>query len=491
MASPTDLHPVEPHLFVIFGGTGDLAMRKLLPALFHLRSSGLLPDNLHVLGTSRRDMADDEFRRQVREALASVHLDPNEDAARWCEQCIHYQGLGADADYGALAARIGRLEQEHGLPGNRLYYLALPPEAFPATIEGLGAAGLIHSAGWTRLVIEKPFGRDLTSARELNHVVHQYADESQIYRIDHYLGKETVQNLLVFRFANAIFESLWNRNHVESVQITVAEALGVEGRAPYYDRAGAVRDMIQNHLTQVLTMVAMEVPAAFDSESIRSEKDKVLRSVAPIRPEDVVFGQYTAGSIGGKPVPGYREEPGIDVGSRTETFAALRLHIANWRWQDVPFYLRTGKRLARRSSQIVVTFRRPPVSLFAPFGIADLPPNVLVITLQPDEGFQLRFQVKEPGAPLRSRTQLLQFRYSGAFQERLPEAYETLLLDAMRGNQTLFVSSDWLESSWALYTPMLQKGSAVHPYPAGSWGPPEAAAILRPGHVWWNDNNGD
>jgi glucose-6-phosphate 1-dehydrogenase len=334
-------------------------------------------------------------------------------------------------------------------------------------------------------VIEKPFGHDLPSARELNRLVHRHFGEPQVYRIDHYLGKETVQNLLVFRFANPIFETLWNRDRVAYVQITVAEQVGVEGRAAYYDRAGALRDIVQNHLTQLLTLVAMEVPGALDADQIRNEKVKVLRAVPPIRSGDVVYGQYGTGVTDGLAVPGYRDEPGISPQSSTDTFTALRVEVANWRWHGVPFYLRAGKRLARRLTQIVVTFRRPPVSLFPTLGRAHaITPNALVITIQPDEGFDLRFEVKAPGQAIDLESQRLQFRYAHAFAP-LPDAYETLLLDIMRGDQTLFVRSDEAEAAWELYAPILGIRPAITFYPAGSWGPAEADRLLTDGARWF------
>ncbi|MGB6231869.1 MAG: glucose-6-phosphate dehydrogenase, partial [Candidatus Acidiferrales bacterium] len=340
--------------------------------------------------------------------------------------------------------------------------------------------------GWVRLVIEKPFGRDLASAQALNKVVHENFEEKQVYRIDHYLGKETVQNLLVFRFANSLFEPQWNRDRIESVEITVAESLGVEHRAGYYEGAGALRDMIQNHLTQLATLTAMEVPEAFRADAIRREKVKVLHSVLPIRLEDVVLGQYAAGEIDGEDVAAYRDEPGVAKDSQTETFVALRLEIENWRWHGVPFFLRTGKRLPKRASQIVVNFRRPPVWIFKPFDGDTIQSNSLVIAIQPDEGFDLYFEIKAPGPGVRIQQSDLRFRYSDLFPP-LPEAYETLLLDVLQGDMTLFVSDDWVEASWRLYTPLLENKPKVVPYAAGSWGPAEADALLKDlGRTWTN-----
>jgi glucose-6-phosphate 1-dehydrogenase len=473
-------HPVVPHLFVVLGATSDLMRRKLIPALYRLRSRGLIPEQFVVLGVSRRSLTDDAFRAMVHEALAPEGPVP-QAVAHWCQNCLFFQSLGAETpnDFQILAERIHGLEQEHHLPGNRVFYLALPPASYMPVIDGLGNAGLSLSSGWVRLVVEKPFGRDLDSAIVLNEQIHRYFDESRVFRIDHYLGKETVQNLLIFRFGNAIFEPLWHRNMVKSVQITVAESLGVGGRAGYYDQSGALRDMVQNHLTQLLALTAMEVPVAFDADSIRTEKAKVLRAIPPVIPQHVVYGQYTRGTIDGQEVPGYLEEPGIAPGSHTNTFVALKLFIDNWRWQGIPFYLVTGKRLPTRFTQIAVTFNCPPVGMFKPHYHGACSSNVLVFTVQPDEGFDLHFEVKAPGEPLRIKTQRFHYRYAEAF-ETLPEAYETLLLDVMVGDQTLFVRSDEVEWAWRLYAPALDPpADLVLPYPAGTWGPPEAARFIE------------
>ncbi len=474
--------------FVIFGATGDLAVQKLWPALFRLSAGGHLPPDCRFLGVSRTPHGDEGFRLQVRRLLAQERARAGEDFDRWCDQCVFYHALSANGGdgYNHLAQRIAELEGEGSSSSNRLFYLAVPPRSFPAIIEGLGRAGLHQSGGWTRLVVEKPFGEDLDSARALNALTHRYFDESQVFRIDHYLGKETVQNLLVFRFGNAIFESLWNRSHIESVQITVAETVGVGSRAGYYDGVGALRDMVQNHLSQILSLVAMEPPVHFEAEDVRNEKVKVVHSLAPIRPEDVVLGQYGRGRVGGEEVPAYREEGGVPRDSRTATFAALKVYVANWRWHGVPFYLRTGKRMAQRQSQIVVLFRQPPVTLFESANRNPLRSNALVITLQPDEGFDLHFHVKVPGTPLRLEDEQLAFRYAEAFPGRMPDAYETLLLEVLRGDQSLFVRADWIETSWKLYTPLLRSSLPVHEYAAGGWGPPEAERLLPAGDSWWN-----
>lgn len=418
---------LDPHLFVILGATGDLTARKLLPALFHLVEQS--DHKVVILGVATTDLDDDGFRSAAREALAASGFDDQRTAA-WCDDRIHYEPLGRDG-YDGLAERIRSLEEQHGLPGNRVFYLALPPRVFPSAITALGESGLSRSRGWTRLVIEKPFGRDLGSARDLNGVVHSHFDESQVYRIDHYLGKETVQNLLVFRFTNPIFEASWNRDRISRVEITVAESLGVGTRGGYYDGAGAVRDMLQSHLTQVLTLVAMQAPVSMSAEAIRAEKIKVLRAIQSIKPENVVLGQYTTGTIEGETLPAYRDLDGVGEASIIPTYAAVRFQVDNWHWQGVPFVLRTGKAMAERTTQIAVTFRPPPVCLF--HSIPDecvSHSDVLYLTLQPDEGFRLEIEVKAPGESGGLRTIPLHFAYEEEFGQ-IPEAYETLLRDVI------------------------------------------------------------
>jgi glucose-6-phosphate 1-dehydrogenase len=468
----------EPSLFIIFGGTGDLSQRKLLPALGRLALDGHIAENCQVLGVARDTRRDDRsFRSLARDAMASSGL-PQAEIDALCSRRLHYQtiGKGEDSDYRALGARIENLEREHGLPACRTFYLALPPAAVGDALSGLGGADLNRCSGWVRIVVEKPFGHDLESARELIGVVRRYFDEKQVYRIDHYLGKETVQNLMVFRFGNPIFESLWNRDHIDSVQISVAEEIGVGTRADYYDRTGALRDVVQNHLTQLLTLVAMEVPSVIGADSVRYEKVKVLQSIAPILRSDVVFGQYAGGKIHDVAVPGYREEEGVPEGSGTETFVAMKLEILNWRWQGVPFYIRTGKRLARRMTRIGVRFKNAPVCMFEVDGACVLKPNMLLLTLQPDEGFSLHIGVKKPGSPSDVAEIPLTFKYGSMFQA-IPEAYQTLVLDVLQGDQTLFVHSDEVLESWKLYDPLLQHGHKVYPYAAGTCGPAEAERL--------------
>ncbi len=465
-------------LFVVFGASGDLSRRKILPALYQPHANGSTKAGCVVLGLSRKREFDDAAFQALANGAIGEKIAPKADVEAWTTKFFRAQciGEGTAADYTALRERIAALEGEFGAMTVRVFYVALPPETFPAAITGLGEAGLAEPKASTRLVIEKPFGHDLPSSRALSEAVHCFFAEDQVYRIDHYLGKETVQNMMVFRFANAMFENLWNRNHIESVQITVSEDLGVEGRAEYYERAGALRDMVQSHLTQLLALVAMEVPGSMDASAIRAEKIKALRAIAPLSPSDAVLGQYYAGTIEGKDVIGYREEPGVAGNSRTETFAAIRLHIENWRWQGVPFFLRTGKRLGKRVTEIEVKFRRAPVWMFRSMHQDALHRNTLLLTLQPNEGFSLYFDVKAPGEPFRVQRLPLHFDYAEAFAS-IPEAYQTLLLDVLRGDQTLFVHAEEVEVAWTLFTPLLDGAVGVLPYPAGSEGPLEAGAL--------------
>lgn len=478
---------IDPHLFVVLGATGDLMHRKLLPAIFHVSTDEALRERVALLGVARAPLDDAGFRATVHDSLRAAGVSDTDERRDWCDDYVHYQRL--DPEHGvpvsALAERIVEVEAAHHLPGNRVFYLALPLDALPEAIAGLGSAGLANGPGWTRLVVEKPFGRDLDSAQTLNRQIHAHFDESQVYRIDHYLGKETVQNLLVFRFANTMFESLWNRDRIDSLEITVAEELGVEQRAGYYETAGALRDMVQNHLTQLLSLVGMEVPVAFSADAIRNEKVKVLQSIAPIAADHAVLGQYVAGTSNGGAVPGYREEQGINPQSTTETFVALKLFIENWRWHGVPFYLRTGKRLPKRVTEIVVTFRRPPVTFFKDLTPGDVASNQLVVTLQPDEGFDLRFEVKSPGDVVATRTERMRFRYAEAFAG-LPDDYQTLLLDVLEGDATLFVRADEVEASWRLYDRLLAAPPAAQPYPAGSWGPDAANRLIGADEEPWS-----
>ncbi len=477
----------EPHLFVVLGATGDLMQRKVLPVLYRLSASAQFPAGTLVLGVARRRLDDAGFRTMALDSLSSGRVAEPEELRRYCDSVLYYQSVPDEGDdrFRALRERIEGLEKEHHLPGNRVFYLALPLDALGPTLDALGAAGLNSGPGWTRVVIEKPFGHDLASAKELNRNVHRHFDEKQVFRIDHYLGKETVQNLLVFRFANMFVESLWNRDRIDHVTISVAEELGVEQRAAYYEAAGALRDMIQNHVTQILTLVAMEPPATREEDSIRNEKVKVLQSVAPLGPDDVVRGQYGPGTLNGTSVAGYRQEPGVDPHSETETFVALRMRIANWRWQDVPFFLRTGKRLPQRRTVVVLTFKAPPVSFFQTAAEYESNPDRITIIIQPDEGFELAFEVKMPGREMRVQTHRMRFKYSQVFGE-LPDGYETLLVDVMLGDPTHFVRADEVEESWRLYDSVLAAPPPLTFYPAGSWGPGEAQQLLEKwGRRWY------
>lgn len=467
------------HLFVIFGATGDLTKRKLLPAFHALQEHVAAGDHCVVLGVARSALTDEQFQETAIEALEAVDVAP-EEAARWVRSYVRYQSI--EDGFESLSKRVDALEVDEQLSGDRVFYLALPPGVFESTLDGLARVGMHQGPGWTRVVVEKPFGHDLASSQSLNHAIHDVFPEDAVYRIDHYLGKETVRNLLVFRFANSLFEGAWNRDRVESVQITVAEALGVGSRAGYYDTSGAVRDMMQSHLTQVLSLIGMEPPVRMSADAIRDEKVKLLQAVRPITEEDVVLGQYTAGEHDGLAVDGYLDESGVEPGSLTPTSVACRLFIDNWRWQGVPFLLRTGKRYPERVTKIVVTFREAPVSLFGSAHDGHASANQLIITLQPDEGFQLTFDVKSPGDALALTTMPFEFSYAEAFG-RIPEAYETLLADILEGDQTLFVRSDETEQAWELFESVLGF-TDVYDYPAGTWGPSEADELPR--HHGWH-----
>ncbi|HEX7125017.1 MAG TPA: glucose-6-phosphate dehydrogenase [Thermodesulfobacteriota bacterium] len=487
---------------VIFGATGDLTRRMLAPALYNLARERLLPLNFSVVGVARRPLDDTAFRRLLREGIDSHSRSGRVEAPIWESVVDNIEYLpvefGDASGYRRLANRLAAIDRERGTAGNRIFYLATPPSAYPEIVENLGAAGLGRSpegsGGETRLIVEKPFGHDLDSARRLNARIHQVFEERQVFRIDHYLGKETVQNLLFFRFANGIFEPIWNRRSIDHVQITVAESIGVEGRGGYYEEAGALKDIFQNHLLQLLALTAMEPPVSLEADAVRNEKVKVLRAVRPLAGAAAlaatVRGQYGAGYVGGRRVPGYREETRVAPDSSTETFAAARFEIDSWRWAGVPFYLRTGKRLPRRVTEIAVVFEEAPLSLFTRDGGDRIGSNVLVFRIQPDEGIALRFAAKQPGFQTAVRWVTMDFRYGTSFGIDPPDAYERLLLDAMLGDATLFTREDEVEAQWRIVTPIEEawrssRAPGVPLYEAGSWGPPEADAFIeRDGRVW-------
>jgi glucose-6-phosphate 1-dehydrogenase len=481
-----------PTTLVIFGASGDLTRRKLLPAIYNLSRRGRLPAQFAVIGIARSDMDDEGFRKQFRDSLAEfAGVTGRDEVAESLASRLTYLSGETDAPelYARLATRLKEVDGGQGM----LFYLAIPPSVYGSVIQHLGAAGLSRAPerGWRRIVIEKPFGTDLASARALNHLAHQHFDEEQVYRIDHYLGKETVQNLLVFRFGNGMFEPVWNRRYIDHVQITAAETVGVEHRASYYEGAGALRDMVQNHLMQVLSLVAMEPPIAFTAESVRDRKMDALLAVQPLVRDDdpagtrhVVRAQYREGWVNGVEVAAYRVEKGVDPRSATETFLAARVSLDSWRWAGVPFYLRTGKRLPKRTTEIAIQFRRPPLEIFRRASLTPVAPDLLVVNVQPDEGISLRFEAKLPGTRMQIAPVMMNFRYGTTFGGEVPEAYETLLLDAMLGDPTLFARHDFVEASWALVTPILDAwaGSGGNPLPtyeAGEWGPAEADDLMK------------
>jgi glucose-6-phosphate 1-dehydrogenase len=475
--------PSDPCAIIMFGASGDLARRKLMPALYDLAFHSCLAPSFRLMGFARTKMSDDDFRKSAGEFLPKGQEEGADDAKK-SEFLKNLQYFSGDYDDAAafqnLAKRLEELDQEGGLGGNRLFYLATPPEVYTHVIQQLKKANLTKSKGdksWTRIIIEKPFGRDLASAKALNSKVLEAFDESQVYRIDHYLGKETVQNMLVFRFGNGIFEPLWNRNYIDSVQITAAESLGVERRAAFYETAGAMRDMIQSHVLQLTSLVAMEAPARFDATSVRNEKIKVLQSMRPFTTEsvwkDVVRGQYGPGQINGKAVPGYRQEPGVKPDSSTDTFAALKLHVDNWRWSGVPFYLRSGKRLAHPHTEVAILFKRAPHMVFRG---ENTETNSLILNIQPEEGISLSFGAKTPGSQMHIGPVKMDFEYKNTFGASTRPAYATLINDCIRGDATLFDRADSVEAAWALVDPILNTwASASAPpfpnYPAGSDGP--------------------
>ncbi len=499
LSSASGTPSAEPCAIVLFGASGDLARRKVVPALYDLAAHSALASRYAIVGYARTAMTDDAFRGTAGEAAKSISEVGPIDQRKWREFAgnlyYHTGDYNDQESYARLARRLAELDRENKLQNNRLFYVATPPEVYPSIVEQLGQAGLARPAtpgSWVRIIIEKPFGRDLASARELNQTVLSVFDEAQVYRIDHYLGKDTVQNLLVLRFGNGIFEPLWSRNYVDHVQITAAETLGVERRAAFYETAGALRDMIQSHVLQLTSLVALEPPAAFDATAVRNEKIKVLQSIRPFTAEtvakSVVRGQYGAGEMGGKRMPGYREEAGVNPHSRTETFVAVKLAIDNWRWADVPFYLRTGKRLAKRSTEIVIQFKRAPHMVFRG---RDIEPNRLVLNIQPDEGISISFGAKRPGTEMKIGTVTMDFCYREGFGGASRSAYATLLNDCLRGDATLFDRGDSVEAAWALVGPILkawesEAHAGIPSYAAGRWGPREADQLVEDDGRYWH-----
>ncbi len=488
----------DPCVVVIFGASGDLTKRKLLPALYHLEQGGLLPEKFAVVGVARRPLGDG-FAADMRDGIVKGGgVEANDPKLDGFVGKISYHAMNFDDHDGYVKLKdlLDSIDKKHDIGGGRLFYLATAPDYFAEIIHQLGAHGMSRAEkNWVRVIIEKPFGHDLQSARELNDDVNQIFAEDQIFRIDHYLGKETVQNILVFRFANGIFEPLWNRNFIDHVQITAAESMGIEGRGPFYEGAGALRDVVQNHVMELLSFVAMEPPVSFEARTIRDEKIKVWRAIQPILAQDTVRGQYGPGTVDGVEVKGYRQEDRVNPQSTTETFAALRLQIENWRWAGVPFYLRAGKRLGKRSTEITIQFKQPPMRLFnndknAPY--ETIAPNIISMRIQPDDGISLRFDAKVPGPAMSSCSVDMNFNYKDAFGVSSANGYERLLLDAMLGDATLFAHRDGVEATWALMTPILQAWAAnpakdFPNYAAGSWGPKISDEFLeRDGRKWRN-----
>lgn len=502
-----DFHCVETRLepcgIVIFGASGDLTWRKLIPALHSIFRRGLLPEEFFILGCARSEMTDDEFRDKLRPALIEGDGGKSPTVEVFLRHCFYLSGdYSSAAFYDSIISRSTDLEDRFPTGGNRVYYLSTPPNLFPVIVDRLGSAGLTgeRRGRWVRVVVEKPFGRDLRSAMELDRRLYKVLDEPQIYRIDHYLGKETVQNILMFRFANAIFEPLWNRRYVDSVQISVSETLGVEHRAGYFEQSGQLRDMFQNHMMQMLALVAMEPPGSFDADRVRDEKVKLLRSIRQFPLDQlndfVVRGQYAPGLVGGNEVPGYRQEKDVDPESRVETYVAVKVMLDNWRWQGVPFYMRSGKRLSRRLSEIAIRFKGVPHSLFKSVTTDSIPNNELVLNIQPEEGVALTFQAKKPGPQANLTSLTLDFHYRNVFREVLPDAYERLLMDCIAGDQTLFIRHDEVSVAWSLLTPVLdawsdRKSGPPFPYPAGGEGPEEANRLLNADNRRWRTLAGD
>ena len=480
----------EPCVLTIFGASGDLTRRKLFPALYALASRHLLPENFAVVGVARSDWSTEEFLAHMRDAVEEHGRDElHEDVWEKLAEGVRYVALefGEEEQWASLVESLNELDEARGTAGNRVYYLAVPPSTFPLIVAEAGKRR--STMGWTRVIVEKPFGHDLASARELNAIVREHFEEEEIFRIDHYLGKETVQNMLVLRFANGIFEPVWNRQFIDHVQITVAESVGLEGRAGFYEEAGAIRDVFQNHLLQLVALTAMEPPIEFDAESVRNEKVKVLRAMHTPGPKHVVRGQYGHGFIEGGPVPGYRDEEGISQDSTTETYVGAKVFVDNWRWADTPFYIRTGKRMPRRETTIAIEFKRAPHPPFEDADIDGLRPNVLLLHVQPDEGVSLEIGAKVPGQGMAIRTVQMDFVYGGTFRTGLPEAYERLILECLLGDATLFMRADEVEEQWALVDAVVagwQRDKPRFPnYEAGTWGPHAAEELLqRDGRKW-------